>query len=390
MALFHHDGRSYEEAASAAAKRARQQLEAQIEKGREKALQIIDKIIDEQPKDKIVRVGALEFDVKDKPDRLATYERGQRGPRMQADADLVINAAENGWERLHRNALGQMAERAGIPMAYINHLENQGKWGKKLLADNLRELFGHKDQEKYLLRSVHDEVRGFLSNKFRRLDTKQLLETATKAFTELGMVPVDGVGTDTRVRLRALLPIVFEPVPNEIVAYGVTWGNSDFGNGAHVLQMFVMRTWCTNYASMESILREIHLGSRLDENMAWSDKTYRLDTQRSTSMLDDALKSALSPDKVNTMNALIAKADEEKVSPTQVNDYLKKNLTKGLAEQVKEAFASADIENLPPGQNKWRLSNALSWIAGKVEDKEQALDLQQLAGKVLENVKQAA
>jgi hypothetical protein len=390
--LFHHDHRDYNEAASDAAKKARQRLEAQIEAGRQKALAVIDKVIDETPRDKIVRVGAIEFDVKERPDRiLATYERGQNGPRSQADGDLVINAAENGWERLHRNALGQMAERANMPMAYVNHLENQGKWGKKLLADNLRELFMHKEStEKYLLRSVHNEVRGFLSNRFRRLDTKQLLETATGAFRDLGMVPVDGIGTDTRVRIRALLPVVFEPVPNEIVAYGVTWGNSDYGNGAHVLQLFCLRLWCTNYASLESVLREIHLGARLDENTTWSDRTYKLDTERSVSMLDDALKSSLSPDKVNAMNALIVKADEEKVSPVQVNDYLKRNLTKGLAEQVKDAFASADIENLPPGQNKWRLSNALSWIAGKVEDKEQALDLQQLAGRVLENVKQAA
>lgn len=390
MALFHHDHRNYEEAASAAAKRARQQLEAQIEKGREKALQIIDKIIDEQPKDKIVRVGAIEFDVKDKPDRLATYERGQRGPRMQADADLVINAAENGWERLHRNALGQMAERANMPMAYINHLENQGKWGKKLLADNLRELFGHKDQEKYLLRSVHDEVRGFLSNKYRRLNTKHLIETATGTFQALGMVPVDGVGTDTRVRLRALLPIVFEPVPNEIVAYGVDWGQSDFGNGAHVLSAFMLRLWCTNFGTTQSLLREVHLGTRLSEDITWSDKTYKLDTQRSVSMLEDTIKGALSPAKVEEMNAIIKKADEEKVESGQVDAFLKKHLNKGMAEKVSEAFRSNDVEMLPAGNTKWRLSNALSWVAQKVENKEDTLDLQRLAGKVVEDLQKAA
>jgi hypothetical protein len=277
-----------------------------------------------------------------------------------------------------------MAERANMPMAYVNHLENQGKWGKKLLADNLRELFMHKEStEKYLLRSVHNEVRGFLSNKYRRLDTKQLIDTATRTFMELGIVPVDGVATDTRVMLRALLPIVFEPVPNEIVAYAISWSQSDYGAGAHALQISIMRTWCTNYASMETLLREIHLGARLDENVVWSDRTYKLDTERSTSMLSDAIQSALSPAKVEAMNTLIAKADQEKVSPTQVNDYVKKNLTKGLADQVKDAFVSADIEMLPPGSTVWRLSNALSWVAGKIEDKNQAMELQNLAGKIL-------
>ena len=380
MALYHHDHRNYEEAASAAAKQARQRLESQIDAGTKRALAVIDKVIDETPRDKIVRVGALEFDVK---------SDGGMGAREEANPRLMVNAADNGWETLHRNALGQMAERANIPMAYINHLEAQGKWGKKLLADNLRELFGHKDdKERYLLRSVHNEVRGFLSNKYRRLNTQELIETATKVFQEMGMVPIDGVGTDTRVRIRALLPVVFEPVPNEIVAYGADWGQSDFGNGAHVLSAFMLRLWCTNFGTTQSLLREVHLGTRLSDDITWSDKTYKLDTQRSVSMLEDTIKGALSPDKVKEMNALVAKADQEKVESSQVDAYLKKHLTKGMAEKVSEAFRSNDVEMLPPGNTKWRLSNALSWVAQKVEDKEQTLDLQRLAGKVMEDVQE--
>lgn len=388
MALFHHDGRSYDEAASDAAKRARKHLEEQIEAGKAKALAVIDKVIDETPTDKIVRVDRLEFDAKPNGQQVAVYEG--RKPRTIEGADLVINPAENGWERLHRNALGQMAERAGIPMSYISTLENQGLWGKKLIAENLRQLFDHKADEKYLLRSVHDEVRGFLSNKYRRLNTQQLIETATKAFRELGLVPVDGIGTDTRIRIRALLPVVFEPVPGEVICYGLDWGQSDFGNGAHVASAFMDRLWCTNTGVMHSQLREVHLGARLTEDIAWSDRTYKLDSDRSASMLEDMIRGALSPAKVEEMNALIVRADAEKVESKDVDAYLKKNLTKGLAEKVSEAFRSNDVEMLPAGNTKWRLSNALSWIAQKVEDKEQTLDLQRLAGQVVEGLQKAA
>lgn len=64
MSLFHHDHTDYNEAASVAAKKARQGLEAQIEAGRQKALAIIDKVIDETPIDKVVRVDRLEFDAR--------------------------------------------------------------------------------------------------------------------------------------------------------------------------------------------------------------------------------------------------------------------------------------------------------------------------------------
>lgn len=99
------------------------------------------------------------------------------------------------------------------------------------------------------------------------------------------------------------------------------------------------------------------------------------------------IKGALSPAKVEEMNGLIVRADAEKVESKDVDAFLKKHLSKGMAEKVSEAFRSNDVEMLPSGNTKWRLSNALSWVAQKVEDKEDTLDLQRLAGQVVEEVK---
>jgi hypothetical protein len=47
------------------------------------------------------------------------------------------------------------------------------------------------------------------------------------------------------------------------------------------------------------------------------------------------------------------------------------------------AYNSPDTYNLPAGNTTWRLSNAISWIAGKTEDSERKLELMKLAGEVL-------
>ena len=44
---------------------------------------------------------------------------------------------------------------------------------------------------------------------------------------------------------------------------------------------------------------------------------------------------------------------------------------------------SADIENMPAGQTRWRLAQAVSWIAGKTEDEERRLDLMRVAGNLV-------
>jgi hypothetical protein len=362
--LYHHDSRDYNEAASAAAKHARGKLEAIIEKGRATAQAVLDKIDREVPTDIVAGGKAIQF--------VANDDVG--------DVQVVAKGKEP-WA-IHKNAMRQVVERAGMKMDYVDYLQSKGDWGRELAARNLNELYHH-NEDKFLLRGYKEELRGFLSNKFRRLDSRPIIESFAKACQGIGAVPYEGVGTDTRVSLRALLPVILEPVPNEVMCVGVAWQNSDYGNGAHSLRMFALRLWCTNLAITEECLREVHLGTHLGDDDVFSARTYELDTKRSASMVLDAVKGGLSPTPVKRLCAAIKEANEEKVDPKTIGNYLKKKVGAGDAKRIVDTFASAEIEMLPPGQSKWRLSNAISWIANKETDKEKAMDLQRLAGEVL-------
>lgn len=362
MALYHHDARNYEEAATKAANDARKKLEKEIEIGRGSAGMVIERVMNEVPKDQIVKAEALRF----LPD-----DRVEVG-----DGDAY---------GVHNHALHQIAQRAEVPWAYAENLRTT-KWGKELLSHSLNEIYHHK-KDRFLVRSVEGEVRGFLSDKFRRLDSRPIIEAFAGACQKIGALPVQGYYLDTKIAIKALLPRVFEPSPNEVIAFGVVLQNSDYGNGALSLRAFMLRLWCTNYAITDECLRQVHLGKRLDEAAMFSQRTYDLDTKTSASALKDVIQGTLGPAEVQKMCGLIKQANDEKVDPKEIASWLKKNVLKGEAEKITEAFASADVENLPPGQSVWRLSNAISWVAGHTENKERALELMQLAGTALKRKK---
>lgn len=326
--------------------------------------------------DKIVRGAALDF----KP---VISETENDLPR------IALELPDGELNNLHRNALSQVSEKADVPFRFINSLLGRGVWGAELVAHNFREIFGKSNGNRYLVRSVADEARGFLSDRYRRLDSRPLLDSFIGACQEIGAVPVQGFALDTKVRLRAILPVVFEPIPNEVMVFGIEWGNSDFGAGGHTLSMFQMRLVCTNGMTLDDVLRQIHLGGRLSDNIEYSTKTYELDTQANVSALRDVVRTSLNPSRVKGYLTAIQTAAETDISPKQAIAILKKNLNKAEAEAASSAYNSPDVVNLPPGNSVYRLSNAISWIAQGMEiEPERTLELNRIAGNLIPRVEQ--
>ena len=79
----------------------------------------------------------------------------------------------------------------------------------------------------------------------------------------------------------------------------------------------------------------------------------------------------------------IRHANEQTVDVPSARDMLRKALLKSESDAVIEAYNSPDTYNLPAGNTTWRLSNAISWIAGSTEDAERKLELMKIAGEVL-------
>ena len=363
--LLHHSSQPYEEAASQAARHARDKLGKLIAKGSERGLAVYNQVATQLPDDRVAAAAALRFET-------------------HSANTLALRVGDGDAEGLHRLALDQAADRARLPRPYLRHLVEEGPWGADLAAHNLNQLFQH-DPERYLVRSIGNQVRGVLSSRYRRMDSAPLLDAFMGACQDLGAVPVEGYALDTKVALKAVLGRVFEPVPNEVMAFGVVFENSDFGHGPLQVSLFMLRLWCTNYAIAEVGLRRVHLGSRLTENIGWSAKTMAADTRAMSLAIGDMVRNQLGPSNIHSALAAIRRADSSGIGATEINHFVKKHLDQQEAKGVVAAFNSADVLNLPAGQTRWRFSNALSFFAQGIEDGARRLDMMKLAGAVLDD-----
>jgi len=270
--LYHHGAQDYNVAASAAAAEARSKFEAEIERGKARTLAVIEQVQTQVPTDRIVAAKKLEF---------ITLGNGIKVRFPDTDR------TEEGF---HRHAIGQAAARADIPLSFIDRLMEKGQWGAELVAENLNRIYHNGNGARYLTRSVKNEVRGFLSDSYRRLDSRPIVDQFIQAVATFGAVPLDGYALETKIAVKAVLPYVFEPVPHEVMIFGVALENSDFGRGALSLRTFVERLWCTNRAISTEDLRKIHLGARLGEDLQLSQRTYDLDTQTMASAAQDIVQ----------------------------------------------------------------------------------------------------
>ncbi len=367
---------------SDAALRARTIMENKIEEGRVSATRLLEHVHTSIPNDFVARGCAFSFDSDEGGLRFSlTRNRPGDGQSLLAERCTV-----------HRHALSQIASKAGIPGAYLSGLVHAPEeWKRDLATRTLNDFFTldtlERDEDlsssRHLVRVVNNDVRAVLSDRYRRLDSRPLVEAFAQECQVLNAVPVEGTVTDVRVALKAFLPMVFEPVPGEVMCIGIEWSNSDFGAGKHAVRAFIFRLTCLNGATMEDVLAQVHLGSRVTEDVEYSDRTYRLDTAAQVSALHDVVRNTLGPKNVNNLLDVIKAANEKEVEWKNVTSKLGKRLLKEELRAVRDAFESEDVINLPPQKSLWRVSNAVSWIAGKTEDEDRRLDLQRLAGEVM-------
>jgi len=254
-------------APSADAARYRAILQRKIDEGARRAAEVITTIQRDPPRDQILRMRAATF---------AVPPTG--GIRVRVGDD---------WYESSDFALGQIAGRAGVPIAYLRELAGAeaAPWQHELASEILGRHHGHAGDTRVLARSVKGQLRGWLSDRYRRLDSRPLVDALADEALKAGAVPVDGVATETRVAIKVILPHILEPLPGEFVACGAEWSNSDYGNGVHSFRTFLLRCVCLNGATAENLLKQVHLGGRLSETIEFSDRTHRLDTAASVSAL---------------------------------------------------------------------------------------------------------
>ncbi len=263
----------------------RAKLEAKIEAGRKSAMGLIEHLHTNVPNDQLAKGAALRFGTR-------AYPLGDINGDIPPD--LVMGVGDKGL-RIHKHALSQLATRAGVPGSYLADLAQGAEWQRKLAAGILNEHFHQGTPDaRYLVRSVNGTARGVMSDKYKRLDNRPLVDALAQAAQAIGGVPVDGIFSDVRVALKIIIPKVYS-VAGDIVAFGLEWANSDFGASKNTLRAFFLRLECLNGATSTNSLAQVHLGRAISDDIELSAQTMQLDTRATVSARGDVVKSLLLP-----------------------------------------------------------------------------------------------
>lgn len=357
----------YQVSQSAAVAQARSRFENLIKQGREGAVRLLNEVNTRAIRDALPTGADLAW----------AYDEQNR----------LTMKVENTGQRVHRHALGQLAARAGIPGAYLNELATSDNANKRALAVGALRTHYHATDlatTSHLVRCVDGEARAVLSDSYKRLDSRPLLETFAEVCQQYGAIPTTATASDVRMQLKAYLPHIFEPVDGEVMLIGLAWSNSDFGAGAHGSAVTILRLNCYNGATGDQVIRQVHAGRRLDaQGVRLSQETLDLETKLAASVLKDTATEAFGPERVNGLLGQIRSAATQGMTWETLRKRIANGTSKGEQEAIKVAFEGADTFNLPAGQTAWRASNAVSWIAGQASDADRKLDLERLAGALM-------
>lgn len=354
--------------------KARAKLQEFINVGQREAKAALERLEREVPQDRVVRARAMDFVAKDGA-IAAVLPQGERG-------GLVLG--------LHRHARSQIAQRVGLPIKFMNEMLVEGQWGQQLVAHNLQQLAINGKDEKVLVRAVDSEVRGVLSSSYRTDDSRPALEALLGIAREVGAVVANGTALDTRVSFKMMKSEPIEIFPGEWAVVGVDYRTSDYGNGARELCGWILRLLCLNGAVTTANFRRVHLGGRIESDIDFSSRTKKLNEQYTVSATRDMARALLGQPAIDKMVAQVRAANDAAIDPDKALATLKGSVNKAEEKLIVDKYNSPDVELLPPGNTAWRFSNAISWLAGQVEDRDRKLDLERLAGQVVEDAAKKA
>lgn len=305
----------------------------------------------------------------------------------------VQMAIPEGNFNLHGNAISQISEKMGVPAKYLRELSGGDEWQRQLCATILNEHSGWTQRTRVLIRAVGTEVRGVLSDSYRRLNSVEILTAFIQEAGVQGAVLSDAYMNDTKVWCETILPNPIE-IPtrkNGVVTIfaGARFSTSDYGNGSVDMRSFLLNGACLNGMVRESVMRQVHLGSRLPDSIALSQKTYELDTKTTVSAIKDLTKGLYSRDTIMGKAIEIQGASEIDVDfDKELKGLVQRGaLLKNEGREVEKLLMNNNPDDgLTGGATLWKLAQGITAFA-REQEPERSRELHEISGQLMNRVK---
>ena len=302
---------------------------------------------------------------------------------------------------LTTNAHRQIASRLEIPWAYYKRLTHDYP---ELLCENVNNFF-EREPKKRLLRVLGENVRAFLSDRYRPLDNQEVLEMTLPAVMQnpegehIPSTVLGGNLTSDHMNLKVLFEgdhlkheITTRTRTGEprIIQPGFRLTNSETGSGSLKFEAFFYDGYCLNgcvFGKREGFsFSRNHIGGALIEGVDYeviSDETRELQDRAIISQVADGIKAISDPVFVTQMAQQLKQAaqSEQVQQPGAAVDTAVRELD--LRESEKESILMTFLQDADYSQ--FGLASAVTSVANDPSkaDYSRANELENVGGKIL-------
>ncbi len=292
----------------------------------------------------------------------------------------------------------QLSQYTNIPKQYYDRILSENPF---LLAGSVnhglqmainKAIAKNKDEAR-MLRTVGGSVRGFLSSRYRRLDSYDLLETVMPILISNQFQVKSSQLTEKKLYLKSVTPkIEGEIKVGHPVQYGLAISSSDVGCGSLQVSPFMHELRCTNGMTMEQSIRKFHIGRNqagddiqellTDETKEAGDKAFWMEVK-------DIVNGTMKPEVFERQLNRLRDAADEPIKNFKLDKVVELTMKEtGITGDKFKDSILAQLANGADGRglNKWGIANAFTGAYKDVEDAtyEECTDLERAGGKIIE------
>jgi Domain of unknown function (DUF932) len=278
-------------------------------------------------------------------------------------------------------AHAQMASRLSIPKPYYDRMLSHSP---NLLSENVNYWLGEKRGETSLIRTLHGQMRAFLSKRYKVVDNTDILAIALPELADnSGLEVVSCNVTDERMYVKVVNRNVEAAIAlDDIVQAGFILSNGELGNGSIAVEPWILRLACLNGLALpDRKVRKNHAG-RVTEN----EDLYASDTVQA---IDSAFKLKVR-DLIRNAISLTTFRDTVADLQTSKSDTITGHPAKAVEVTAKAIGLSGDESSLVLNHlirsgdlSRFGMLNAVTRTAEDIESYDRATEVERLGSSVL-------
>lgn len=312
------------------------------------------------------------------------YLVGTSQMRMNDSGEIIIQNSGGNYN-LSSHALGQVSTYLNIPRDYIHRM---WKDSPKLLSQNVNHWLGQR-QERRMVRTLGQDMRAFLSDRYKVMDNFPLLEMIMPVFEQHDLQIISSNLNEENMYIKALSPRLKSEVKvGDTVQAGLCISNSEVGAGSLSVKPLIYRLVCTNGMITDAAQRKYHIGRKLNEfesfNQYLTDETRKAEEKALFLGLRDVISGSLKESFFDSQVQKLRLAAEQPITGKveKVVEITRKRF--GIGEEMGSTILESLIRN--SDYTKWGLANAITDTANSPEvgSYDRSSELERIGGKIIE------